>query len=400
MAFQNIILNVVFLAFVVISPVIFFLTPKKYRSYSISILGIIFYYLLAGPFLLFILGEIVLIYILTRKGKRNILYTEIGILVTLFILAYYKIWIFQYAILFAINDIVIQDYFLKGSILLPLGLSFFTFLLIHYLIDYQKGKIKHHKFIDFAAFVLFFPTIAAGPLRRFQNFNKELYNAKFTSNNVFIGILRILIGFFKKIVIADSLAVFATNFQHYYGGAASSPAELWISIFAYSLMIYFDFSALADIAVGSSRLFGIKVPENFNNPYLKRNIALFWRSWHMTLYKWLVDYVYIPLGGSRASKIKTIRNILIIFVLIGLWHGVSPNFVLWGLWHGFLVSMYKLYSDHMKPKVQNNSFYSSRYMTIISVLFTFFLVSIGWVFFATSTVDASFIVIKKIFLLG
>src|SRR3989344_924616 len=391
MAFQNIILNIIFLAFVIISPLIFFLTPRKYRSYTISLLGIIFYYLLAGPFLLFILGEIILIYILTKKGKRNILYTEIGILVALFILAYYKVWIFQSAILFAINVIILQDYFLKGSLLLPLGLSFFTFLLIHYLIDYRKGKIKHHKFIDFLAFMMFSPTIAAGPLRRFQHFNKELYKSRFTANNAFIGTLRILIGFFKKIVIADSLAVFAINFQNLSGATASSPTELWISIFAYSLMIYFDFSALADIAIGSSRLLGIKVPENFNKPYLKRNIALFWRSWHMTLYKWLVDYVYIPLGGSRASKIKTIRNILIIFVLIGLWHGVSTNFVLWGLWHGFLVAMYKLYSDHMKPKVQNNSFYSSRYMTIISVLFTFFLVSIGWVFFASSTIDVSFI---------
>src|SRR3989344_9331773 len=325
MAFQNIILNVIFLAFVIISPLMFFLTPRKYRSYTISLIGIIFYYLLAGPFLFLILGEIIFIYILTKKSKKNILYAEIGILASLFLLAYYKIRIFQNAVIFAVNSIILQDYFLKGSILLHLGLSFFTFLLIHYLIDCRKGKIKHHKFIDFVAFVMFFPTIAAGPLRRFQNFNKELYRARFTANNVFIGTIRILFGFFKKIVIADSLAVFATNFQNLSGATTSTPAELWISIFAYSLMIYFDFSALADIAIGSSRLLGIKVPENFNNPYLKRNIVLFWRSWHITLYRWVMDYVYKPLGGSRRSELIAFMNIYIIFILVGLWHGVSSN---------------------------------------------------------------------------
>ena len=398
MTFQNIILNIIFLSFIIFSPIVFFLTPRRLRPYTISLIGIIFYFLLAGGFLFLILGEIILVYLLTRKGKRNIFYTEIGILISLFSLAYYKVLIFQRAVNFIANTMVTQDYFLKDTLLLPLGLSFFTFLLIHYIIDYRKCKIKQHKFVDFFAFVMFFPTMAAGPLRRFQHFNKELYKSRFIPTNVFNGAIRILIGLFKKIVIADSLAVFAVNFQRYYTATNSSPAELWLSIFAFSLMIYFDFSALADIAIGSSKIFGIKVPENFNNPYLKRNIALFWRSWHITLYNWLLDYVYKPLGGSRTTKIKAIRNILIVFVLVGLWHGVSLGFVIWGLYHGLLVSAYKLYADNLRPVFQRFSFYSSNGRVIMATTFTFFLVSVGWVFFATTHIDTSILVMKKIFL--
>ena len=200
------------------------------------------------------------------------------------------------------------------------------------------------------AFILFFPTMVAGPIKRYQNFLPTLREPSLEwAGDWQIGITRILVGLAKKFAIADLMTAFTNHLNH----ADIAAAQRWVLpiwLLAYGMKIYFDFSAYSDIAIGSARLFGMKVPENFDWPYARTNIAEFWKHWHISLYRWLVDYVFIPLGGSRCKPPRVLVNLLLTMFLSGLWHGAGLNFIVWGLWHGMLLAVHRTWSRWRGPR--------------------------------------------------
>lgn len=257
--------------------------------------------------------------------------------------------------------------------LLPLGISFFTFEFIHYAADCYVGRAARGPAGEYAAFILFFPSMVAGPIKRFQEFAPKLRGARFEGSLAARGVTRILVGLAKKHALADTCSLWAAKLNgpelyaaHWYQIAG------WI--LAYGFQIYFDFSGYSDIAIGSGYLFGIVIPENFDWPYLSRSITEFWRRWHISLSSWIRDYVYIPLGGSRRGSARTTLNLLAAFTVSGIWHGASYNFAAWGLWHGILLAGHRVWRERL-PRA------SAALPAPVAIAATFLLVNIGWTFF-------------------
>lgn len=277
------------------------------------------------------------------------------------------------------------------DVLLPVGISFYTFQAISYPIDVYRKKINHtNDFVAFTAFISFFPQLVAGPIERSTQLLPQILNKReFRYGEAVTGMRQILWGFFKKIVIADNCAMFANiifgDFQNY-------PAPvLWLGAFFFTFQIYGDFSGYSDIAIGVSKLFGIHLSRNFHYPYFSRDIAEFWRRWHISLNTWFRDYIYIPLGGSRCSKIKVVRNTMIIFLLSGLWHGADWTFVVWGAYHGLLFLPLILLEKNRKnlSVVAENRFFPS-IKEGFTMFCTFILVVIGWIIFRADSIGDAF----------
>ena len=264
---------------------------------------------------------------------------------------------------------------------LPLGISFFTFEFIHYAVDRYIGRVDKGTLGEYLAFIFFFPTMVAGPIKRFQDFLPCLRSpSRDWATDWNRGITRILVGLVKKFAVADLLTSLTDHLNAY----DVARAERWVLVlwlFAYGWKIYFDFSAYSDIAIGSGRLFGLQIPENFDWPYFRSNIAEFWRHWHISLYKWLVDYVFIPIGGSRVSPPAIYRNILIVMLASGLWHGAGLNFLAWGLWHGILLCIHRAWSLWRRTRESEGATptWAGR---LAGWSLTYVAVNLGWAFFA------------------
>jgi len=283
------------------------------------------------------------------------------------------------------------------NIILPVGISFYTFQTMSYTIDIYRKKLDPTKdFISFASFVSFFPQLVAGPIERATTLLPQiLYKREFKYEQGVQGLRLILWGMFKKVVIADSLAPLVddifTNYNDYGGGT------LWLGAIYFAFQIYCDFSGYSDIAIGTSKLFGFELMSNFKFPYFSRNIGEFWRRWHISLSTWFRDYLYIPLGGSQEGKLKSIRNIFIIFLVSGFWHGANWTFVFWGLFHSILFLPSFVFNTNRKYTtsiISENTFLPSP-KEFVQVGVTFTLVTIGWVFFRSESIVDSFIYLKK-----
>ncbi len=223
---------------------------------------------------------------------------------------------------------------------LPIGISFYTFQIISYLIDVYRGEaLAERNFIDFAAYVTMFPQLIAGPIVRFRTIQQELHARRLSVDNISGGISRFVCGLAKKVLIADVLGELVIHLDEI---SAKDVLTYWVIAFAYAFQIYYDFSGYCDMAIGLGKMLGFSFPENFNYPYMAKNITDFWRRWHMSLGSWFRDYVYIPLGGSRVKYTRWIWNVLVVWFLSGLWHGASWNFVIWGLYFGVLLMLEKL----------------------------------------------------------
>ena len=278
------------------------------------------------------------------------------------------------------------------NIILPVGISFYTFQTMSYTIDIFKGKLNPTKdFVSFAAFVSFFPQLVAGPIERATNLLPQILNKrKFKYEQGVQGLKLIFWGLFKKVVVADTLAPIVNDiFENYqdFGGAT-----LWLGAIYFSFQIYCDFSGYSDIAIGTSKLFGFELMSNFKFPYFSRNIGEFWRRWHISLSTWFRDYLYIPLGGSKKGKWISLRNIFIIFLVSGFWHGANWTFIVWGLFHSILFIpsfVFKTNRKYVSSVIAENSFMPSP-KEFIQVGTTFILVTIGWVFFRSETIGDSF----------
>jgi alginate O-acetyltransferase complex protein AlgI len=268
---------------------------------------------------------------------------------------------------------------------LPLGISFFTFEFIHYATDRYKNKTEAGNVGEYLAFILFFPTMVAGPIKRYQQFLPKLRAEPSPwPHDWHRGVTRILAGLAKKFAIADVMTAY-TNHLNHADLAVANRAILPLWLLAYGIKIYTDFSAYSDIAIGSARLFGIPIPENFDWPYLQTNIAAFWRHWHMSLTSWLTDYVFIPLGGSRVKPGRVYSNVLMTMLVSGIWHGAGVNFVVWGLWHGVLLCIHRAWRK-LRPLPENPPWWSQG----AAWLATFVAANLGWAFFCMDVHTALF----------
>jgi len=266
-----------------------------------------------------------------------------------------------------------------ASIALPLGISFYTFQSMSYTIDVYRGKITATRnFIKFAAYVTMFPQLVAGPIVRYSDIEKQMNNHKVNIDDFVIGIKRFIIGLAKKVIVANTMASVA---DHVFALPANelSTGIAWIGIIAYSLQIYFDFSGYSCMAIGLGRMIGFTFPENFNYPYISSSIRDFWQRWHISLSTWFRDYLYFPLGGSKKGSLLTYRNLLIVFIVCGFWHGASWNFVIWGLFHGFFLIIERL------PIVKRINFLPK----VFNHIYVMLVVSVGWVFFRAETLSDS-----------
>lgn len=381
-----------------------FCVPVRYRPQALLTAGLIFYtYYYPFHTILIVLLSLAVFGIgrqIDRSGepRRRQFWLVTGITVCLAVLAYYKYLKLMISTLNQFFHLASMPFgYEVPVILVPLGLSFFIFEFIHFLVDVYRGTAKQTSLLNFGVFALFFPTLVAGPIKRYQNFLGQLENLPAFSLEFWMtGLGRILVGIAKKMIIADSMNQFIVAFQN--PGQATA-AELWVAILAYSVKIYFDFSGYSDIAIGSARLLGFKILENFNAPYLKPNISEFWRNWHISLSSWIRDYLYIPLGGNRGTLAFAMRNTMISMALCGLWHGAAWNFVVWGIYHGFGLAVYRLYRNWRKQRplpLDEMSGIQRWAINAAGVLGTFVFVSVGWVFFVNNIRD-SLTIIGKIF---
>ena len=273
------------------------------------------------------------------------------------------------------------------KVILPVGISFYTFQSMSYTIDVYRGQVKATKnFLKFASYISLFPQLVAGPIVRYKDLDEQLdrIDKPLGLDNLTVGLQTFLVGLFKKVLIADSLAqMINPMFESYLD---LGQLEAWMAALGYAFQIYFDFSGYSDMAIGLGRMLGLQLPYNFNSPYKAANMADFWRRWHISLSTWLRDYLYIPLGGNRCSRKRAAVNVLLVFALGGLWHGAAWTFVIWGLYQGILVASYSVLKqrwDAMPLFIQRAA--------------TFVLVVIGWVFFRSDDVSMALTLLAKMF---
>jgi len=331
-------------------------------------------------------------------GKRRILLLT-SIFVNLGFLGIFKYYNFFLDNLVEAFSFLGQSINAQGlNIILPVGISFYTFQTLSYSIDVYRGKLSPTRdFIAFLAFVSFFPQLVAGPIERATHLLPQFYKKrKFNYYNSIIGIKQITWGLFKKIVIADNCAQYANdifnNYQNY------SSFTLILGVVYFSFQIYGDFSGYSDIAIGTARLFGFSLMQNFAYPYFSRDIAEFWRRWHISLSTWFRDYVYIPLGGSRGSNMMKIRNIFVIFIVSGFWHGANWTFVIWGALNAlYFMPLMLMNKNRINTNIvaEDGSLPSIR--EFFSILITFSLVSFSWIFFRSENLSQAFHYISGIF---
>lgn len=347
MLFSGITFIYFFLPFVAL----YFLIPKSWRNVFLLITSLIFYcfgepvyvsLLLFSSIVDWIHGLIIEKFRGTKIAK--------GALVSSIVINLSLLGFFKYTDFFIsnINSLFSAEIPLM-NITLPIGISFFTFQTMSYTIDVYRGNAKVQPNLStFMTYVCLFPQLIAGPIVRYKDVEKELKNRECRIENVADGVLRFCVGMGKKVMIANLLGEFCANF------AASNEKTVlfyWMNVIAFALQIYFDFSGYSDMAIGLGKIFGFKFPENFNYPFISNSITEFWRRWHMTLGSWFRDYVYIPLGGNRVSKLKWVRNIAVVWLLTGFWHGAQWNFVLWGAMFGVFLAIEKLWLGSFFEKV-------------------------------------------------
>ena len=317
------------------------------------------------------------------------LFSNLG---TLFLFKYFNF--FSQSLITLLDSLGFNPGYMLLKIVLPVGISFYTFQTLSYTIDVYRNKIKPEiSILNFSTYVSFFPQLVAGPIERASEILPQLsVRRKLNEGDFLKGIRKILIGFFKKIVIADSLSpIVDTIFSNY---NQFSSIILFIGLLYFSIQIYCDFSGYSDIAIGVSLLFGIKLMENFNYPYFSKSIGEFWKRWHISLTSWFRDYLYIPMGGSRGSKLKTIRNVFIVFLISGLWHGANWTYVVWGTIHSVFYIPNFYIKKYSKTKFLKYVLYQNKF---ISTMITFFVVMISWSFFRSETVFDAYMYLKRIF---
>ena len=368
MVFSSITFLFYFLPIVLI---IYYLIPNKYKNIVLLISSFIFYFYGEPKNIYIMILSILATYIfgiLIDKYKKT-KYSKIFLILSIFINIGLLIY-FKYA------DFIIKNVNLWLSskidlihVILPIGISFYTFQLISYIVDVYRGEAKVQKnIIKLATYISLFPQLIAGPIVRYTTIENQLENREYNMKNFSIGVRRFIIGLGKKVMIAN---VMGNLINIFLVSDEKSVLFYWLYAIALMIQIYFDFSGYSDMAIGLGKMLGFDFPENFNYPYIATSITDFWRRWHISLSSWFRDYKYIPLGGNRVSKLKWIRNIIIVWMLTGLWHGAEWNFVIWGLYFGVLLIIEKVFLLKWLQKIPK----------VISRIYTLFIVMISFIIF-------------------
>ncbi len=378
----------IYVVFLIIAALVYRFAPSGARGWWLSACGLVFYAYYSTAFVWLIVAEMILVFVLVKQAREHVwafaaaMTTAIGVLV-----------LFKYGWLVSSTASSAAAALRAGrlptfpQLVLPLAISFFTFEFVHYIVDAGAGKLPKHSPSDFFAFALFFPTMVAGPIKRFQDFKPQIGTSRADAQDVNDGITRIAIGLAKKIVIADTVAPLTAPLLSTQAMNAASNTQILVALLAFALKIYMDFSGYSDIAIGSARLFGIHVPENFKWPYTRDNIAQFWRHWHMSLTAWITDYVYIPLGGNRHGLVNAVMNSIIAMAVSGIWHGAQWHFLAWGIYHGVLLGVYRCWIVLLKEPLRTRfawlrtdpvSALVGVAGKVAGIAVTFTLVTVGW----------------------
>lgn len=376
---------------------IYFLIDRAYKNYWILLCSFLFYQWGAPTFVYTVLAVTFVDFYIVRamhrsEGKKRLWLLVLSLLLNIGLLCYFK-----YANFFVdnLNHALASIGIAKLPwlhIALPIGISFFAFETLTYAIDvYRRVHAPLDRLLDYYTYILLFPKLIAGPIVRFHEIADQLTDRsrEDTIDNKLLGFFRFIIGLSKKVLVANTMAhvadqAFNSNIQ------GLSSAAAWTGIIAYSFQIYFDFSGYSDMAIGMGRMMGFRFIENFNNPYISQSITEFWRRWHMSLGRWMRDYLYIPLGGNQGSTGRMYFNLALVFLVSGLWHGASWNFVIWGAFHGAFLIADRLFLLRIYERIGKWP----------AILLTYFITLIGWVFFRAETLPEAGTYLSRMFAFG
>ena len=380
-------------AFLPIVLVLYFIVPKKFKNAVLLVASLFFYYFGERAYIAIMLISSItdwiwslLIEHFRAKGKEKInKWFLLGSLtVNLGLLGFFK-----YADFFITNiNAVFGTAIPLTGVPLPIGISFYTFQTLSYTIDVYRGKARANKnLVSFATFVCLFPQLIAGPIVRYTDVAKELDDRKHTLENFSLGIRRFAMGLGKKVILANAMGELCKDLL---ASGETSVLMYWLYAVGFSLQVYLDFSAYSDMAIGIGKIFGFDFPENFNYPFISKSVTEFWRRWHMTLGGWFRDYIYFPLGGSRTSTLKWLRNILIVWFVTGFWHGAAWNFIIWGLYFGILLMIEKMFLGKLLGKCG----------AVVQHIYVLFTVLISFVIFSVESMDKLPVFVGGLFGIG
>ena len=392
MVFSSLIFLFAYLPLVLL---IYFVTPPKGKNLTLFLVSL-FFYAWGEPFyVLLMLASITLAYFFGlaigdyREGKprRAKALTALSVCVSFSFLFFFKYYNFLALNLSRLPWITVPTI---ASLALPIGISFYTFQIISYTVDVYRGDCAAQKnYINFGAYVTLFPQLIAGPIVRYTEIDEQLATRRENVHDFAAGILRFVCGLAKKILIGDALAA---GYRYFREGGAVQPTVLgaWLIVILYSLHLYYDFSGYSDMAIGLGRMFGFSFPENFNYPYISRSITEFWRRWHISLSSWFREYVYIPLGGNRVGTFKRYRNLAVVWLLTGFWHGADWNFLLWGVYFAVILILERAF--WLK--------YLEKAPPILAHLYSLFLIGVGFLIFSHNNLGEAFATFLALFGVG
>ena len=370
-------------------PIVFmanFIIKEKYSN-ILLLLASLFFYAWGEPILVLLMIVTILVnwalgrVLIKQQGIRKKAILAVAVIYDLGVIGYYKYFGFLVSIL---NSLLGDEVIIEPEIRLPIGISFFTFQAISYIIDLYRGDVEESpKLINMALYIAFFPQLIAGPIVKYKEINKQLENRQITFDGVSLGFKRFIYGISKKVLISNVLGLCVDTIYSYDILKIDGRAA-WIAALAYTFQIYYDFSGYSDMAIGMGRMFGFTILENFNYPYLSKSIAEFWRRWHISLGSWFREYVYIPLGGNRKGNKRTYVNLGIVFLLTGIWHGAAYSYILWGIYHGFFSIVEKVGLSKLLKKTK-----------ILSTLYCFTVVNFGWVLFRAEDIGLAGELLKR-----
>ncbi|MEG0370955.1 MAG: MBOAT family O-acyltransferase [Clostridium sp.] len=368
---------------------IYYVTPRRYKNLVLLIGSFVFYSYGGVRFTFVVLGSIILNYCFGRlisyyrSNYKAKVFLFLGVVCNIAVLGYFKYWNF-----FWDNF----SYLLGGSmvlekIVMPIGISFFTFQGISYVVDVYRGQASQRSFVNISLYIMFFPQLIAGPIVRYADISKQISSRQENIIDFGEGVERFIIGLGKKVLISNVLGEVAKDVF-----VSDSPSVflLWIGIICFTLQIYYDFSGYSDMAIGLSRMFGFKIVENFNYPYISMSITEFWRRWHISLGSFFRDYVYIPLGGNRCSAVRNGFNLFIVWGLTGFWHGAEFKFIIWGLYFGCIIKLERAFLLDILRGIPG----------VFRHIYTLLLIMIGWVIFEMDSLGSCITYLKGMFFLG
>ncbi len=376
-------------AFLPITLLFYYIADKRYKNIILLIVSLFFYAWGEPIYIVLMLVTITVNYamglIINRTPKRKKIWLTLTIIINLGLLGYFK---YYNMLVDTIKSVANLQSLSVKEIALPIGISFYTFQALSYVVDLYRGEIKVQKnWYKLALYISFFPQLIAGPIVKYKDVCEQIDNRKCTVDKFAYGVKRFIYGLGKKVIISNSMALIVDSIfeldMNYVGTSLA-----WCIAICYTLQIYFDFSGYSDMAIGLGKMFGFDFMENFNYPYISKSIQEFWRRWHISLSTWFREYLYIPLGGNRKGKVRTYINLFIVFFCTGLWHGASYTFVLWGLFHGIFMIIERLFLGKILDKNP---------IKVINHIYTLFVVMIGWVLFRAEKLDVAVSLIKNMF---